>query len=60
MFIYCFDEQEKTKLAKSLKLFKKSNVGGKPCWIFLIDKNNKFNFNEVDRSKCVISNRMNF
>lgn len=59
MFIYCFDEQEKEKLQKQLNLFKESNIDNKKCWIFLMD-NNKFNFNSIDQSKCVVSKRMNF
>jgi len=59
MFIYCFDSQEKDKLQKQLKLFKESNIDNKRCWIFLID-NNKFNFESIDKSKCVVSNRMTF
>lgn len=58
MFIYCFDEQEKDKLQKQLKLFKESNIDNKKCWIFLID--NKFKFENVDKSKCIITDRMTF
>lgn len=60
MFIYCFDEQEKTKLQKSLKLFQESNIGNKQCWIFIIDNGSKFNFSEVDKGKCIISNKLRF
>lgn len=59
MFIYCFDSQEKEKLQKQLKLFKESNIDNKQCWVFIID-NNKFNFESIDKSKCVVSNRMTF
>ncbi len=59
MFIYCFDEQEKEKLQKQLNLFKESNIDNKKCWIFLMD-NNKFNFENIDKSKCAVSNRMTF
>jgi len=61
MFIYCFDEQEKNKLQKqlNLKLYKESNIDNKQCWIFLID-NNKFNFKSIDKSKCIVSNKMTF
>jgi hypothetical protein len=60
MFVYCFDLEEKNKLQQSLKLFKESNIDNKQCWIFFIDKEKKFNFSEIDKSKCVISDRMIF
>jgi hypothetical protein len=60
MFIYCFDEQEKIKLAKQLKLFQETQVGEKRCWVFIINKGSKFNFSEIDKSKCVVSDRINF
>jgi len=60
IFIYCFDEQEKYKLQKELKLFQESNIDNKQCWIFIIDTNNKFNFNKIDKSKCVISKKLMF
>jgi len=59
-FIYCFDEQEKHKLEKILKLFQESKIDNKQCWIFIIDTNNKFNFNQIDKSKCVVSNKLMF
>jgi len=59
-FIYCFDEQEKHKLQKELKLFQESKIDNKQCWIFIIDTNNKFNFNQIDKSKCVVSNKLMF
>ena len=59
MFIYCFDLDEKNKLQQSLKLYKESNIDNKQCWIFII-KDEKFNFNLIDKSKCVVSNRMTF
>jgi len=60
IFIYCFDEQEKNKLQKEVKLFQESNIDNKQCWIFIIDTNNKFNFNQIDKSKCVVSNKLMF
>jgi len=60
MFLYCFDKQEKTKLQNSLKLFQETHIDNKQCWVFIIDNGSKFNFNEIDKSKCVISNRLNF
>ena len=59
-FIYCFDEQEKYKLQEELKLFQESKIDNKQCWIFIIDTNNKFNFNQIDKSKCVVSNKLMF
>ena len=60
MFIYCFDLEEKNKLLKQLKLYRESNIDNKQCWIFAIHQDNKFNFSEIDRSKCVISDRLRF
>ena len=60
MFIYCFDEQEKYKFQEELKLFQESKIDNKQCWIFIIDTNNKFNFNQIDKSKCVVSNKLMF
>jgi len=61
IFIYCFDEQEKIKLqSQQLKLFQETHIDNKQCWVFAIDTNNKFNFNHIDKSKCVVSNRIMF
>lgn len=62
MFIYCFDKEEKFKLESKLKLFKETNIDNKQCWIFVFDKDkdNKFIFNEINKSKCIVSNRMRF
>jgi len=60
MFIYCFDEQEKNKLREKLSLYQELNISNKQCWVFIIDKDNKFNFSEIDKSKCFITNKMTF
>jgi len=60
MFIYCFDLKEKEKLQTQLKLFKESIVDNKQCWIFCIDKSNQFNFDCIDQTKCLITNKMIF
>lgn len=60
MFIYCFDLEEKNKLQKQLKLFRESNIDNRQCWIFAIQKDNKFNFNSIDKSKCIITNKLTF
>lgn len=60
MFIYCFDEEEKNKLQCNLKLFKEQTIDNKPCWIFTVDSDCKFNFDTLDKSKCVVSNRLSF
>ena len=60
MFVYCFDLEEKNKLQQSLKLYKESNIDNKQCWIFAIDKEKKFNFESVDKSKCVITDKISF
>lgn len=58
-FVYCFDKTLADELSTKLKLFKTDIIDGKPCWIFVVD-NNKINFNELDKSKIIISNRLNF
>lgn len=62
MFIYCFDEHEKNKLLneKQLKLHQETNIDDKKCWIFVADQGGKINFNEVDKSKCLMTNKMMF
>lgn len=60
MFIYCFDENEKNKLQKQLTLYKESNIDNKKCWIFIAKNINKFDFSQIDRSKCIISDRLRF
>lgn len=58
-FVYCFDKTLADELSVKLKLFKTDTVNEKPCWIFIGD-NNKLQFNELDKSKVIISNRLNF
>jgi hypothetical protein len=63
MFIYCFDEKEKNKLEKQLKLLQESCIDNKQCWIFIIDGLNginKFSINNIDKSKCIVSDRLRF
>jgi len=58
-FVYCFDKDLADKLSLTLKLLKQEVMDNKACWIFIVD-NNKFNFDELDKSKIIISNRLNF
>lgn len=60
MFIYCFDLEEKNKLQKQLKLFRESNIDNRRCWIFTIQKGDKFNFDCIDKSKCFFTNKLTF
>ena len=60
MFIYCFDEQEKNKLQEQFKLHQEINIDNKKCWIFIAKNINKFDFSQIDRSKCIISDRLRF
>ena len=67
MFICCFDQQYANTLKsnESLKLFKESNIGDTRCWIFVMDNKkddlkSNFTFNDLDMSKCIVSNRMTF
>lgn len=57
-FAYCFDEILANKLLKTYKLLKQEVTNGEKCWIFIV--NDKLNFNELDKSKIIISNRLNF
>ena len=57
--VYCFDENLANKLSATSKLLKQDIVNNKNCWVFIID-NNKLNFSELDKSKIIISNRLNF
>jgi hypothetical protein len=59
MFVYCFDEEEKMKLQKKFKIFKETQLGDKHCWVFLFNKD-KFSLDDIDKSKCVVTERMNF
>ncbi len=55
MFIYCLDNELKNELIK--KGYKLLNqYDGKA--VFLFDK--KFNFEKIDKSKFLISNKLNF
>ncbi len=57
IFAYCFDENLANELLKSCKLLKQEVINGNNCWIFVV--NNKLNFSELDKSKIIISNRLN-
>lgn len=57
MFIYCLDDELKNKLIKKgFKLLKEDGNGA----IFVFDKNLKFNFEKVDKSKFLFTNRLTF
>lgn len=58
-FVYCFDKILADKLSLTLKLLKKDIVDNKECWIFTAD-NNKLQFDELDKTKFIVSNRLNF
>jgi len=57
--VYCFDKNLADKLSTSSKLLKQEIVDGKECWIFIADNKN-INFEELDKSKVIISNKLNF
>lgn len=59
-FVYCFDKETANKLSTTSKLYKEDIVDGKQCWIYVVDNNNKINFNELDKEKVIITNRLNF
>lgn len=57
MFIYCVDEQLKTELInKGFKLLNQD----KDKAVFIMDKNLKFNFDRVDKSKFLFTNKLQF
>lgn len=58
MFLYCFDAEEKNRLInKGMKFIKEDNIGEKRAYVFLFDKNIKFDF---DNKNFKLSNRMNY
>lgn len=57
MFIYCIDEQIKRDLLNiGFKLLNQD----KDKAVFIMDKNLKFNFDKVDKSKILFTNRLTF
>lgn len=59
MFIYCFDDNLKTKLLNNgFKIFKGTAV--KDGCVFIYDKKLKFDFNCIDKSKFIICNKLKF
>lgn len=58
-FMYCFDNETKDKLIKKgFKFLKETQVSGSKAYIFI--SNDKLNFNEIDRNKVLLSNKLNF
>jgi hypothetical protein len=60
MFIYCFDEKEMKKLNKRLILLRNTTLAEKNCWIFAVPKNSKFKYEKLDKTKCLVTNKLNF
>ena len=56
---YCFDKSLAEKLLLTSKLLKKEVIDNKECWVFVVD-NNILQFSELDKTKIVLSNRLNF
>lgn len=57
MFIYCYDEELKSKLLKrNYKMIDKPN--NQNYWVFI--NNGKFDFSGIDPSKFKMSNKLNF
>lgn len=57
MFIQCFDKELKNKLIKSgFKLLKEDSSQA----TFLVDKNIKFNFDSVNKTKVLFTNKLTF
>jgi len=58
MFIYCLDDKLKQDLLKQgFKLL--NEYDGKAVFIF-DNSSAKFNFDKVDKSKYILSNKLNF
>lgn len=58
MFLYCFNAEEKDKLInKGMKLIKEDYMSKQKAYVFLFDKNIKFNF---DNKNFILSNKMNY
>lgn len=57
MFIYCLDSQLKEELLK--QGFKLLNQYDDKA-VFIFDNKINFNFNKIDKSKFILSNRLNF
>lgn len=58
MFLYCFNAEEKDKLInKGMKLIKEDYIGKQKVYVFLFDKNIKFNF---DNKNFKLSNKMSY
>lgn len=57
MFIYCIDKELKEDLLKrGFKLLKEDEIGS----TFVFDNNLKFNFDKVDKSKFLFTNKLTF
>lgn len=57
MFIYCFDKELKQELInKGFKLLKEDSNGA----TFIFSKGIKFNFDKVDKTKFLFTNRLTF
>ncbi len=57
MFIYCLDNSLKNELINTgFKLLNQD----KDKAVFLLNKDLKFNFNKVDKSKFLFTNRLTF
>lgn len=57
MFIYCFDKELKQELInKGFKLLKEDGNGA----TFIFSKGIKFNFDKVDKTKFLFTNRLTF
>lgn len=57
MFIYCMDDKLKSELIKQgYKLLNQD----KDKAVFILDKKLKFNFDKVDKSKFLITNKLIF
>lgn len=58
-FMYCFDNETKDKLIKKgFKFLKEAQMNGSKAYIFI--SNDKLNFDEIDRNKVLLSNKLNF
>ena len=59
MFIYCFDEEYKHILIKKGLHFIRQEIVDEKV-VYLFTQNNKLSFDELDKTKVILSNVMRF
>lgn len=58
-FIMCFDEETKEILeSQGCRQLYCKQIDDKQCWVY--QNSNKLNFDKIDGSKVILTNRLNF